>query len=125
LAGWSANPVFEGARMPLVRRVPKRGFHNQWGRDVVSVNLGRIDAVFADGEAVTPESLKAKGVLKGRFELLKVLADGQLTKPLKISAHRFSEAALAKIQQAGGEAIVLPEPAPVQKNKMAAKKDAR
>jgi len=121
LAGWSANPIFEGARMPLVRRVPKRGFHNQWGRTVASVNLGRIDAEFADGEAVTPASLKAKGVVKGRFELLKILADGQLTKKLKISAHRFSEAAMAKIQQAGGEAVKLPEPAPVQKNKMAAK----
>jgi large subunit ribosomal protein L15 len=125
LAGWSASPIFEGARMPLVRRVPKRGFHNQWARDVVSVNLGRLDEVFADGEAVTPETLKAKGLLKGRFELLKVLGDGQLTKRLKISAHRFSESALAKIQQAGCEAIVLPEPAPVVKNKMAAKKDAR
>ena len=78
--------------------------------------------MFADGEAVTPETLKAKGVLKGRFELLKMLGDGQLTKRLKISAHRFSESALAKIQQAGGEAIVLPEPAPVVKNKMSAAK---
>lgn len=125
LAGWSANAIFEGARMPLVRRVPKRGFNNQWGRAVVSLNVGRLDATFAEGEAVTLESLKAKGVLKGRFELLKVLGDGQLTKKLKISAHRFSESALAKIQQAGCEAIVLPEPAPVVKNKMSAKKDAR
>jgi large subunit ribosomal protein L15 len=125
LAGWSANAIFEGARMPLVRRVPKRGFNNQWGRVVVSLNVGRLDATFAEGEAVTLESLKAKGVLKGRFELLKVLGDGQLTKKLKISAHRFSESALAKIQQAGCEAIVLPEPAPVVKNKMSAKKDAR
>lgn len=125
LAGWSANPIFEGARMPLVRRVPKRGFNNQWARDVVAVNLGQIDAVFADGEAVTPDSIRGKKVLKGRFELLKILGDGQLTKKLKISAHRFSESAMAKIQQAGGEAIVLPEPAPVVKNKMAAKKNGQ
>ena len=125
LAGWSASPIFEGARMPLVRRVPKRGFNNQWGRVVVSINIGRLDAAFAEGEAVTLESLKAKGVLKGRFELLKVLGDGQLTKKLKISAHRFSESALAKIQQAGCEAIMLPEPAPVVKNKMSAKRNSR
>jgi large subunit ribosomal protein L15 len=124
LAGWSASPIFEGARMPLVRRVPKRGFNNQWGRVVVSINIGRLDATFAEGETVTLETLKAKGVLKGRFELLKVLGDGQLTKKFKISAHRFSESALAKIQQAGCEAIMLPEPAPVVKNKMGAKKKA-
>jgi large subunit ribosomal protein L15 len=125
LAGWSAGPVFEGARMPLVRRIPKRGFHNRFGRDVVAVNLGRLDAVFAAGEEVTPQTVKAKGLVKGRFDFLKVLADGQLTKGLKISAHRFSETALAKIQQAGGEAIVLPGPAPVVKNKMQAKKSPR
>jgi large subunit ribosomal protein L15 len=125
LAGWSANPIFEGARMPLVRRVPKRGFNNQWAREVVAVNLGRIEAAFDKSEAVTPESLRSKGLLKVRFELLKILGDGELKKPLKISAHRFSETALAKIQQAGGEAIVLPEPAPVQKNKMMAKEGNR
>ncbi len=125
LAGWSANAIFEGARMPLVRRVPKRGFNNQWGRVVRSINLGRLDETFAEGETVSPETLLAKGVLKGRYELLKVLGDGQLTKRLKISAHRFSETALAKIQQAGCEAIVLPEPAPVVKNKMSAAKGRR
>jgi large subunit ribosomal protein L15 len=125
LAGWSASPIFEGARMPLVRRVPKRGFHNQWARDVVALNLGRIEAVFDGGEAVTPDSLRSKGLLKGRIELIKILGDGELKKPLKISAHRFSESALAKIQQAGGEAIVLPEPAAVVKNKMATEGNSR
>ncbi len=115
LAGWSAHPVFEGARMPLVRRIPKRGFHNQWGRTVASVNVGRLEAVFAAGEEVTPESLRERGVVKHRYELLKVLGDGPLTKKLKISAHMFSKSALEKIQQAGAEHTVLPLPAPVEK----------
>ncbi|HEV2969066.1 MAG TPA: 50S ribosomal protein L15 [Pirellulales bacterium] len=117
LAGWSAHPVFEGARMPLVRRIPKRGFHNRWGATIASVNLGRLDAVFAAGEEVTPETLRAKGVVKERYDFLKVLGDGQLTKPLKISAHKFSKSALEKIQQAGAEAVVLALPAPVVKKK--------
>ncbi len=121
LAGWSAPPVFEGARMPLIRRIPKRGFHNQFAREVASVNVGQLDEVFAVGEEVSPESLRAKGVLKGRYELLKVLGDGVLNKKLKISAHRFSKSALEKIQQAGSEAVVLPAPAPVVKKKMQAK----
>jgi large subunit ribosomal protein L15 len=115
LAGWSAHPVFEGARMPLVRRIPKRGFHNRWGRTVAAVNLGKLDAVFSPGDEVTPEILRSRGVVKERYDFLKVLGDGQLTKKLKISAHKFSKSALEKIQQAGAEAVVLPMPAPVER----------
>jgi large subunit ribosomal protein L15 len=102
--------------MPLARRVPKRGFNNQWARTVFALNLGDLDQWFNDGDEVTPESLRAKNQAKRGYDLLKVLGDGQLTKRLKISAHRFSRSALEKIQQAGGEAIVLPGPAPVVKN---------
>ncbi len=69
LAGWSAHPVFEGARMPLVRRIPKRGFNNRWGATVASINVGRLDAVFAAGEEVSPESLRARGIVKERVRL--------------------------------------------------------
>jgi len=115
LAGWSAHPVFEGARMPLVRRIPKRGFHNRWGRTVAAVNLGKLDAVFSAGDEVTPEILRSRGVVKERYDFLKVLGDGPLTKKLKISAHKFSKSALEKIQQAGAEAVVIPMPAPVER----------
>src|ERR1700746_2211561 len=101
LAGWSAHPVFEGARMPLVRRIPKRGFHNRWGRTVAAVNLGKLEAAFSTGDEVTPEILRSRGVVKERYDFLKVLGDGQLTKKLKISAHKFSKSALEKIEQAG------------------------
>lgn len=115
LAGWSAHPVFEGARMPLVRRIPKRGFHNRWGRTVASINLGRLEELFSVGDEVTPEILRSRGIVKVRYDFLKVLGDGQLTKKLKISAHKFSKSALEKIQQAGAEAVTLPMPAPVVK----------
>jgi len=122
LAGWAAPSVFEGARMPLIRRIPKRGFHNRFGREVAAVNVGQLELLFAVGEQVSPEALRTKGVLKGRYDFLKVLGNGTLSKKLKISAHKFSKSALEKIQQAGGEALVLPAPAPVVKNKMQAKK---
>jgi large subunit ribosomal protein L15 len=121
LAGWTSHPAFEGGQMPLSRRIPKRGFHNRFGQLVVSVNLGDIDELFTAGEEVTPEALKAKNLAKGRYDELKVLADGELTKKLKISAHRFSASALEKISKAGGEAIVLPGPAPVVRNKQGSK----
>jgi large subunit ribosomal protein L15 len=124
LAGWSAHPVFEGARMPLVRRIPKRGFHNRWGATVAAVNLGRLEAVFKAGDEVTPESLRKHGIVKERHDFLKVLGDGQLTKKLKISAHKFSKSALEKIQKAGAEAIVLPMPAPVEKKPLSSRQEA-
>ena len=117
LAGWTQNSVFEGGRMPLVRRVPKRGFHNQWGDLVAIVNVGQLNDAFDNGAEVTPQRLSEVGLVKGRYDQLKVLSDGDLTKKLRISAHRFSQAAIEKIKAAGGEAVVLPGPAPVAKNK--------
>jgi large subunit ribosomal protein L15 len=117
LAGWTMHPAFEGGQMPLARRVPKRGFHNAHAFTIQAVNLGALDKVFKDGDEVNLEALQAKNLCKGRFDQLKILGDGELTKKLKISAHRFSKSALEKIQKAGGEAVVLPGPAPVVKNK--------
>ena len=125
LAGWTSHPAFEGGQMPLVRRVPKRGFNNQWARSVAAVNVGSIDARFEAGAAVTPESLKACGLVKGRYDLLKVLGNGELTKKLVISAHAFSKSAMEKIEKAGGQRVVLPGPAPVARpEKKKSKKQA-
>jgi large subunit ribosomal protein L15 len=115
LAGWTMHPAFEGGQMPLARRVPKRGFHNRFGREIGIINLSALETLYNDGDQVTPESLKASGLVQGQFELVKVLGNGELTKKLKISAHKFSQSALDKIQKAGGEAIVLPGPANVVK----------
>jgi large subunit ribosomal protein L15 len=117
LAGWTAHPAFEGGQMPLVRRVPKRGFHNRWAKMIKTINIGDLDGWFADGADVTIDALKAAGKVKGRFDALKVLGDGELKKKLKVSAHRFSKSALEKIKAAGGEAVVLSAPAPVEKGK--------
>jgi large subunit ribosomal protein L15 len=120
LAGWSAPSVFEGARMPLIRRVPKRGFNNQWGPRVLVVNLGELEDAFKAGQEVDLESLKAAGLCKRPCDVVKVLGNGKFTKKLKITAHRFSATALEKIKQAGGEAVVLPKPKPVAKKAKAA-----
>jgi large subunit ribosomal protein L15 len=115
--GVSFLPIFQGGTMPLVRRIPKRGFHNRWAKTVVVVNVGELNDAFVAGDQVTPESLAASNLVKGRFDELKILGDGELSKKLKVAAHRFSKAATEKITKAGGEAIVLPGPAPVVKKK--------
>ena len=115
LAGWSAPPIFEGGASPLIRRIPKRGFHNAYALTVVSINLGQISDAFKSGDSVTVESLREKHLARGRFDEVKILADGKLTKKLKISAHRFSAAARAKIEEAGGEAVVLAGKKPLAK----------
>ena len=120
-SGYTSPPIFEGGQMPLVRRIPKRGFHNRWADTVAIVNLGVLERNFQSGEEVTPELLRGKDLVKGSYDLLKVLGDGELTKNLKISAHQFSRSALVKIEKAGGQAVVLPGRAPVVKNKMKVK----
>ena len=116
-AGWSRLSVFEGGQMPLVRRIPKRGFHNRFALSVVVVNLGDLEKRFQPGDEVSPETLRTKNLCRGQYDVLKVLGQGALTKSLKVSAHRFSRSAREKIQQAGGEAVVLPGKKPVVKNK--------
>ncbi len=106
-AGWSASPVFQGGTMPLIRRVPKRGFNNRYALTVATVNVGDLQRVFQDGDEVTPETLRARSLAKGRFDVLKILGDGELTMKLKVSAHRFSQSAREKIEKAGGEAVVI------------------
>lgn len=112
--GYKALPIFEGGTMPLVRRIPKRGFTNIFAPVIASVNVGDLDQLFQAGEEVTPEALRAKGLLKARYEQLKVLGDGELTKKLKVSAHRFSQSAKTKIEKAGGEVVVLATKTPVK-----------
>ncbi len=120
-AGYSVHPSFEGGQMPLVRRIPKRGFNNRWAQTVVIVNVSDLQARFDDGAEVTPESLREKSLAKGRYDVLKILGDGELTKSLTVSAHRFSAQALKKIEKAGGKAVVLPGKTPVPKNPQKAK----
>jgi large subunit ribosomal protein L15 len=117
-SGYSLSPIFEGGQMPLVRRIPKRGFNNRWAEKIAIVNLDVLERNYESGEEVTADSLRDKNLVKGIYDLLKVLGNGELTKPLKITAHQFSKTASEKIEKAGGQAIVLPGKKPVVKNKM-------
>ena len=102
-SGFSRRPGFEGGQMPLVRRVPKRGFTNIFRTEYAVVNVGRLDAL--DGE-VTPEVLIDAGWIK-KGELVKILGQGDLGKALTVKAHKFSESARSKIEKAGGSCEVL------------------
>lgn len=128
LAGWTTHPAFEGGQMPLSRRVPKRGFHNRWAKVVTAVNVGALGRLFQDGDEVTPERLRAAGLISGRFDFVKILGDGELDKRLIVSAHRFSRTAAEKIEARGGQVVILPGPAPVvnkRKQKAQASKAAQ
>lgn len=124
LAGWSAPAIFEGGRMPIIRQIPKRGFHNQHGRIVVGVNVDDLDACFTAGAEVNPTTLKEVGLAKGIWHELKILGDGKIAKALKVSAHHFSAQAREKILAAGGTVTELAGPAVVKKGVPKAKPKA-
>jgi large subunit ribosomal protein L15 len=105
-SGYSRRRGFEGGQMPLIRRVPKRGFVNKFAKDVVVVNLSDLKD-FPEGTVVTPELLLASRRIRRAGDLLKVLGDGELEKPLVVQAHAFSRSARAKIEASGGRVEVL------------------
>ena len=122
-SGSSMSPVFEGGQMPLIRRVPKRGFNNKTFADVVAgINVSDLEHCFDAGEKVTPENLKSKGIAKKVFDKVKILGNGELKKSLDVSAHAFSAEAQKKIEAVGGTVTVLPGKKPVVKNKMGTRK---
>jgi len=106
-SGYSRHPTFQGGDLPLVRRIPKRGFNNKFALTVVAINLGQIAEFFDTDDVINPQTLQERGIIKRRFDEIKVLGDGELTKPLKISAHRFSQAALDKLASVGGTATTV------------------
>lgn len=104
--GGTKQPYFEGGQLPLVRRLPrKRGFTNIFRIPYRIVNVGRLETIFEVGDIINPTTLLARGVIKKGTNPVKVLAEGDLTKPLTIHAHAFSKGALDKIQAVGGSAI--------------------
>ena len=96
--------------MPLIRRIPKRGFNNRFAKSVAVVNVSDLETAFEAGAEVTLEAIRKLGLAKGRYDLLKVLGDGELKKKLTVSAHRFSASARQKIEQAGGKVVLLSAP---------------
>ena len=100
---------FQGGQTPMQRRLPKRGFRNPLADVVANVNVGDLE-VFSDGAEVNATTLKASRLVRGRYDLLKVLGQGDLTKKLTVHAHRFSKGAIEKIEKAGGKAVVIAPP---------------
>ncbi len=117
-AGHSQHPTFQGGAMPMIRRIGKRGFNNKFALKVGEVNVADLEANFDAGAEVTPETLKGRALANYRYDVLKVLGNGEITKSLTVSAHRFSASAKEKIEKAGGKCIELAAVAPVVKNKM-------
>src|ERR1700720_216463 len=88
-SGYKFKRGFEGGQMPLHRRIPKRGFHNPFGKDYAVVNLESLKA-FAAGDVVTPESLRERGLTHSASRPVKILGDGELNAALTVRAHAFS-----------------------------------
>ena len=103
-SGHRMRPGFEGGQLPLIKRLPrKRGFVNIFRTEYSTVNLDKL-GIFESGSEVTPEKLVAAGVVKSRRHPIKILANGDISYPLVVKANKFSAAAKAKIEAAGGKA---------------------
>jgi len=105
-SGASIRRGFEGGQMPLFQRLPKRGFSNKFRREWAEVNVETLNR-FAAGTVVTPELLKDTGIVKSIKNGIKILGKGELQKELTVKAHRFSDQAREKIENAGGRVEVI------------------
>jgi len=106
-SGSSIRIGFEGGQMPLIRRIPKRGFNNtRFGTRYIAVNLESLNQ-FENGARVDVAALKAAGLANGPGDGIKILGDGDLTKKLTVCAHAFSASARAKIEAKGGACEVV------------------
>ncbi|MDI7247403.1 MAG: 50S ribosomal protein L15 [Bacillota bacterium] len=105
-SGGAKGAMFEGGQMPLVRRVPKRGFTNRFREPYTEVKLADLNG-FEEGAVVSPEDLKKSGIIKRAADRVKILGSGDITRPLTVRAHAFTRSAQDKIEQAGGKAEVI------------------
>ena len=105
-SGGGKRPGFEGGQMPLVRTLPKRGFHNAFRIEYAVVNVATLD-IFEDGQVITPVELIEAGILKNVQDGVKILGDGEITKKLTVQANKFTATAKEKIEAAGGKAEVI------------------
>jgi large subunit ribosomal protein L15 len=108
-SGYSRRPGFEGGQNPLYRRLPKRGFNNAaFRRSWVIMNIGKIEKL--GWSEVSPDHLIQNGSNASVGKGLRVLGDGELTRPVTVKAHYFTESAKIKIEKAGGQAVLIPIP---------------
>ena len=107
-SGVSISAWFQGGQSPLYRRLPKRGFNNtRFETKFATINLSDLNTFFNDGDVVTPEILKERGIIKKQLSGIKVLANGKLEKKLTVKANRFSSKAVSAIETAGGKTEVI------------------
>ncbi len=100
------KPYFEGGQTPLQRRLPKRGFNNPFPTKIAAINVGDLD-VFAAGANVDEKALREHGIVKGQFDGIKILGDGDITKAIVVTANSFSKSAQEKIKKAGGKTLLV------------------
>lgn len=105
ISGYSRKFGFEGGQMPLVRRVPKRGFTNIFKKEYRILNLDRIDGI--QNDTVKLKEMVEAGLIKNEKEMIKILGKGEISSAKTIHAHKFSETARKKIEDAGGKAILI------------------
>ena len=100
------RPGFEGGQMPLYRRIPKRGFTNINSKEIVAINVDKLEK-FADGDVVTVEALLETGIISNPKDGVKILGNGELTKKLTVQVNAFSKSAVENIEALGGKAEVI------------------
>ncbi len=105
-SGGGKRPGFEGGQMPLIRRIPKYGFANPFRTEYAIVNLKSL-AELQTTDAITPQLLMTEGLVRRKGQPIKILGQGEVSRPLVVQAHKFSKSAEAKIQAAGGRAEVI------------------
>jgi large subunit ribosomal protein L15 len=104
-SGYSRKIGFEGGQMPLHRRLPKRGFTNIFKKQWLEVSLAALEKHFNADEEINPEILHSKGIIKKAKHDVVVLGNGEVSKALRVSAHRFTKSAREKIEKAGGAVV--------------------
>ena len=104
-SGYSRKIGFEGGQMPLHRRLPKRGFTNIFKKQWVEISLAALDRPFAANDEINPDVLHTRGLIKKAKHDVVVLGTGEISKALKVSAHRFTKSAREKIEKAGGAVV--------------------
>jgi len=113
-SGYSSKIGFEGGQMPLQRRLPKRGFTNIFKKKWLEVSLAKLEEHFNAGDEITPEILHERGLIKKAKHDLVILGNGEISKALKISAHRFTKTAKDKIEKVGGSIVEIKRVAAVK-----------
>lgn len=103
-SGGKIPPGFEGGQMPLQRRIPKRGFRNIFGKHYAIVHVGDLNR-FNEGSVVDAETLRREGLVKGHFDGIKILSDGELDHPITVKVERYSKRAREKIEAVGGRIL--------------------